>query len=154
MESPAKTLPEALAKMSCRPEPRPMGIVGWPEGGPDQVPFADLGAQEGPFQVIREGGEWTVLVDWPTAQALSGAHPGANLAGPLTWIRFEMPMDWELVGFLARVAEALAQVGIPIGAVCGFSRDHVFVPTDRASEAFAALAGLGVQIPRGDQGSA
>jgi hypothetical protein len=36
-------------------------------------------------------------------------------------------MAWELVGFLALVSGALASAGVPIGAVCGFSRDHLFV---------------------------
>ena len=36
-------------------------------------------------------------------------------------------MNWDLVGFLALVAGKLAEAGVPIGAVCGFSRDHLFV---------------------------
>ena len=36
-------------------------------------------------------------------------------------------MGWELVGFLALVTGRLAAAGVPLGAVCGFQRDHLFV---------------------------
>ncbi len=145
MESPAQTLPEALARMTCSLEPEPVGLVGWPgdELGADE--FQALLAQEGPLQIVREGGEITVLVSWQQAQALFQARPSSQIAGPLTWIRFETPMAWELVGFLAHITRALAAAGISIGAVCGFSRDHLFVPQGLGSEALRILADMGIR---------
>jgi hypothetical protein len=145
MESPAQTLPEALARMTCSPEPEPMGLVGWSGEDLGAGEFQALLAQEGPLQVVREGGEITVLVPWQQAQDLLQARPSAQIAGPLTWIRFETPMAWELVGFLAHITGALAAAGISIGAVCGFSRDHLFVPQELGSEALRVLAELGIR---------
>ena len=58
------------------------------------------------------------------------------------WVRFESAMDWEVVGFLARVTTALAEAGVPIGAVCGFSRDHLFVGARFEAVTRSVLAGL------------
>ncbi|HIG85470.1 MAG TPA: ACT domain-containing protein [Planctomycetes bacterium] len=54
-------------------------------------------------------------------------------------------MAWELVGFLAHITGALAAAGISIGAVCGFSRDHLFVPQELSSEALRILADMGIR---------
>ena len=59
--------------------------------------------------------------------ALLARHPGAQVERGLVWIRFEAAMGWEVVGFLARVSGALSAAGVPIGAVCGYSRDSLFV---------------------------
>ena len=61
---------------------------------------------------------------------------------PTEAIRFRMAMDWELVGFLALVTGRLAEAGVPVGAVCGFSRDHLFVARphlERAEDVLEAL---------------
>lgn len=145
MESPAQTLTEALARMTCCPEPESMGLVGWPGEDLDADEFRALLAQEGPVQIVREGGEITILSPWQQAQALFQARPSAQITGPLTWIRFETPMAWELVGFLAHITGALAAAGISIGAVCGFSRDHLFVPQGLGSEALRILADMGIR---------
>lgn len=144
MTDPAHLLTEVLPQMTCCPEPEPMGIVGWQALGPAGCTWASLFAGEGPLQVIREGGEVTVLAPWPVAEGLFQTQGGAQLEGPFTWIRFEAPMAWDLVGFLALVTGALAQAEIPLGAVCSFSRDHLFVPQERCEEALAVLADLGI----------
>ena len=76
---------------------------------------------------------------------LRSRHPDAQVEGGLVWIRFRAAMGWEVVGFLAKVTGALADAGIPLGAVCGFSRDHLFVH-ERYLE--KALVTLKVLFPR------
>ena len=51
-------------------------------------------------------------------------------------------MTWELVGFLALVTSRLAQAGVPLGAVCGYSRDHLFVARCHAERARGILREL------------
>lgn len=148
MNTPTHTLTEALAQMTCSLEPEPVGVVGWPGEALGPGEWDSLQAEDGPLQVIREGGEVTVLASWPRVQLLADAHPGARAEGPFVWIRFSAPMAWDLVGFLAHVSGALAQAGIPLGAVCGFSRDHLFVPKESCQEALAALAALGIGAAR------
>ena len=69
-------------------------------------------------------------------------HPDARIEADLLWITFEAPMGWEVVGFLARVTGALAEAGIPIGAVCGYSRDHLFVARRHREQAERVLRSL------------
>jgi hypothetical protein len=69
-------------------------------------------------------------------------HPRARVERDYAWIRFEAPMGWEVVGFLARVTGALAAAAVPLGAVCGFSRDHLFVARRHLPAARATLTRL------------
>ena len=97
-------------------------------------------------------GDPQALADDPRVEALASTlgdalrraerHADARSEGPLVWIRFDAPMGWEVVGFLAAVTGALAEAGIPIGAVCGFSRDHLFVHARHEADARKVLAGL------------
>lgn len=48
-------------------------------------------------------------------------------------------MTWDVVGFLARVSGVLAEAGVPIGAICGFDRDHIFIQGAHVETARKAL---------------
>ena len=65
----------------------------------------------------------------PTMRALRGRR----------LITFETPMSWDVVGFLARVTSALAEGGVPLGAICGFDRDHLFLDERHLERARAIL---------------
>jgi hypothetical protein len=52
------------------------------------------------------------------------------------------PTDLALVGFMARIAAALAAAGIACNPIAGFHHDHLFVPAERADDAMAVLRGL------------
>ncbi len=109
--------------MSFRVEPGSFALLAFPEP-PDA---ADLAALAPPAQMVCEAGETSLLVAEDRLQEILTRHPRARVERDYSWIRFEAPMGWEVVGFLARVTGALAAAGIPLGAVCGFSRDHLFV---------------------------
>ena len=84
-------------------------------------------SRDAPGQLTREGGETSLLISMERLEELLKRHPQAEVEQGLVWIRFRAAMGWDVVGFLAKVTGALAQAGIPLGAVCGFSRDHLFV---------------------------
>lgn len=96
----------------------------------------------GSGQIVREGGETTLLVPMSRLPEVERRHPAARVERDLLWVRFELAMEWELVGFLALVTGELARVGVPVGAVCGYSRDHLFVASRYESEVRAVLADL------------
>lgn len=146
MEEPrAQDLAESLDRMTVGREPGRFGLVGLPRPAADAGDaLALLRSSEAPWQVTLEGGELSLLVSWEAAGGISRQEAGARLDGPFAWLRFEAPMGWEVVGFLAHVTGALARAGIPLGAVCGSSRDHLFVPESRVQDALAALAGAGI----------
>lgn len=58
------------------------------------------------------------------------------------WLELTVYSDLQAVGFLAKVADALASAEIPCNAVAAFHHDHLFVPESRAVEAIAAIEAL------------
>ena len=48
----------------------------------------------------------------------------------------------EAIGFLAMISSALAKAGIPCNAVAAFHHDHLFIPVNRADDAFSLLEAL------------
>ncbi len=57
-------------------------------------------------------------------------------------ITLEAVLALDLVGLLARIAQALAAAGIPILTFAAYSRDHIFVPKDDFDKAILALRAL------------
>jgi hypothetical protein len=138
MDSPAPDLEAALARMTWRMEAGTFALVGF-QGPADAQDLAQVGA---PGQIVVEGDETSLLVGESALPGILERHPGAKTEGDLLWITFEAPMGWEVVGFLARVTGALAEAGIPIGAVCGYSRDHLFVASRHRAMALQVLGQL------------
>jgi hypothetical protein len=58
------------------------------------------------------------------------------------WLELTVYSDLQAVGFLARVAAALSEAGIPCNAVAAFHHDHIFVPEARAKDASEAILAL------------
>ena len=145
-ETPARTLDEALAGMRFQLEPGRFALLGFAEA-PDAEDLAAL--TEPPGQLVREADETSLLVRRERLGPLRARHPAARVESDLCWIRFESPMGWEVVGFLARVTSALAAAGVPIGAVCGYSRDHLFVAEAHLPRALEVLRGLFPERPAG-----
>ena len=136
---PHHSLSEALQGMAYAPEPGRFALLGF-EAPPAGLDLACLG--DGPGMLVREGGETTLLVRAEALEGLLARHPAARVERDLVWIRFENPMAWDLVGFLALVTGRLAAAGVPLGAVCGYSRDHLFVAEAHVEATLAVLAEL------------
>jgi hypothetical protein len=97
-----------------------------------------------PFvQLIAEPDVLTLVVPEAHWRELSPAFPRARRQGPFRVITFDLDLPADLVGFLAVVSHALAGAGVPILAICGYSKDHVMVrelDLERALVAIEALA--------------
>ena len=57
-------------------------------------------------------------------------------------ITLEAVLEPELVGLIARIAQALASAGIPILTFAAYSRDHIFVSNDNFDRAILTLQTL------------
>lgn len=57
-------------------------------------------------------------------------------------ITFDVELEPDLVGFMARVSQALAGAGVTIMPFAAFSRDHLLVPSAQFEQAQAALRHL------------
>ena len=138
-EGPTNSLSEALAGTTWREETGRFALAGFAEG-PRVEDLALLG--RAPSQIVREEEGTTLLVAEDALEAVIERHPDARIERDLVWIRFSMAMDWELVGFLAHVTTALAEAGVPVGCVCAFDRDHLFVAETHLGRAARVLDGL------------
>lgn len=137
-QNPSRSLETALAEMSWVIESGTFALVGV-----DTAPTPeDLSLLEPPGQLVVEKGETSLLIRESGLPDLLARHPNARVESGLLWVRFTAPMGWEVVGFLALVTGRLASVGIPLGAVCGYSRDHLFVDQRHGPQLREALAGI------------
>ena len=97
-----------------------------------------------PFmQLIVEPDLLTLLLPQSDWRSLKPAFPRARVQQPFRVISFDLDLPDDLVGFLAVASRALADAGVPILAVCGFTKDHLLVREEHLERALAALEALG-----------
>lgn len=135
----ADTLAQALATMRFRVRPGPYALVGLPRGRAAAALEAMRAAGAGEVvQVTLEPDVVTVIASESRADALA-REAGARAELGYRLITFETPMTWDVVGFFALATGALAAVGVPLGAICGFDQDHFFVREKHLERARSAL---------------
>jgi uncharacterized protein len=76
---------------------------------------------------------------------ITRAQDGTPLNERWVWLELSVLSDLHAVGFLAQVATALAEAGIPCNAVAAYHHDHIFVPEGRADDAIQAIEALRVR---------
>jgi hypothetical protein len=66
------------------------------------------------------------------------------------WQAFKIvgPLDFSLVGILAKIATLLAEVGVSIFAVSTYDTDYVLVKSDKLETAITALQKNGYEVER------
>ena len=84
----------------------------------------------------------------PAPAPRSREEAGITYEFPCRMITLEVHSSLEAVGFIARIATALANEGMGVNPVAGFYHDHLFVPVGREQDALdvlSRLAGEGVR---------
>ncbi|MFD0858913.1 ACT domain-containing protein [Roseovarius aquimarinus] len=87
-----------------------------------------------PRMTMQEGEGTTIIVTREEAEAA-----GLDHVFECRMITLDVHSALDAVGFLARVTTRLADLGMGVNPVAGYYHDHLFVPTDRASDAMTAL---------------
>ena len=85
-----------------------------------------------PFATVREDEGLTVVLERADAN-------GLTCSAPFRAITLTVHSSLEAVGFIAVIARALADAGIPANVIAGYHHDHILVPTDHADEAHRVL---------------
>ena len=101
------------------------------------LPDAALPEGLAPLATFREAEGVTLVLR--AEEALRHGIAGVFEAA---WITLTVHSDLAAVGFLAAVAAALAQEGIPCNAIAAYHHDHLFVPKAKAEHAMAVLQDL------------
>ncbi len=106
------------------------------------------------LKVIRHEGVWRfetnadqlgtseAIMTFQESEGMTIIAPAAiDTSSDNRWVWLEMSVhsDLNAVGFLARIAVALSEAGVPCNAVAGYYHDHIFVPEDKADVAVKAL---------------
>jgi hypothetical protein len=99
---------------------------------------------EDTFATVDDGRETTHVV---TEDRLDDIEPAACEPG---WrlLTFDVVLPFELVGFLATVATALAAADVSVFALSAYSTDHLLVRQDDLETALATLSDLGCGVRR------
>jgi hypothetical protein len=92
-----------------------------------------------PFMLLRDEHEVTLLLDETDWRTMRHALRDARIEGDFRLLTFDIELDWNIVGFLARVTEILANAGISCGALSAFSRDHLLIKQDELGNALRVL---------------
>ena len=137
----AGSLRGALARMRWRVRREPYALLSFPRraGGAAAGALARL-PRGALAELVLERAGATLLLPESRLAALRGRLGPARIRRGFRIISFEVPMEWTVVGFLARIAAALAEARVPIGVVCSFEFDHLFVPARRLPAARRAVA--------------
>lgn len=90
-----------------------------------------------PRMMFREAEGVTYILLRSEAEALDLSYEF-----PCRMITLNIHSSLEAVGFMARIATALAGEGMGVNPVSGFYHDHLFVPDGREQDALRVLEGM------------
>ncbi len=91
------------------------------------------------FMLLRDAHEVTLLLEDTDWRAMRHAARDARTEGGFRLVTLDIELQWDVVGYLARVTEILAAAGLSVGALSAFSRDHLLVKQDDLARALRAL---------------
>jgi hypothetical protein len=94
---------------------------------------------DAPFMLLRDEHEVTLLLDETDWRAMRHAARDARVEGNFRMVTLDLELDWNVVGYLARVTAILSQAGISVGALSAFSRDHLLIKQDDLATALRVL---------------
>jgi hypothetical protein len=101
------------------------------------APNERIPAALNPLLMFREQEGTTLVILREEAEAT-----GLRYAFASRLITLTVHSALDAVGFLAAITARLAEAGISVNAISAYHHDHLFVPTDRADDAMAALQTL------------
>lgn len=140
-----------LADSRWEIDPDPYVMVGT---DPGDGALAQFLGERGFRALIIDDLEATLFVAksaWERAGITGETTADASASYSVTEVRlltFPAALPPDLVGFLATVAVALADAGVPILPLAANRRDHVFVPADTVKTAEEALLRLAAEASR------
>jgi hypothetical protein len=101
-----------------------------------------LAGMHAPFFVRVGSSDLTLVAAQDEWRDVRGAFPGATEEAGYRLVTLDIPLEWQVVGYLAAVTRALADGGVPAGGLSSFHHDHLLIRGDVLPEAEAALRHL------------
>ena len=94
---------------------------------------------ETPFMIFKDKWEVTLVLDDIDFGLLQDSVQSANIERGFRLVSFDADLDFDVVGFMARIAAVMADAGISILPISSFARDHLLVRQDDLGNALKAL---------------
>ena len=94
---------------------------------------------ESVFMLLRDAFEVTLVLEDSDWRAMRHAARDARVEGGFRFVTLDVELQWNVVGFLARVTEILAAAGISVGALSSYTRDHLLIKQDDLGIALRVL---------------
>jgi hypothetical protein len=91
------------------------------------------------MMLLRDGREVTLLLEEEDWRTMRHAARDARIEGGFRLLTLDVELDWNVVGYLARVTQLLAAANISVGALSAFSRDHLLIKQDDLGKALRVL---------------
>lgn len=138
-----QTIEQALSKATFYTDNQPYEFVRLPTAAITAAcgVVAEIG--EAFCALIVDKDEISLLLPEDALRDFARRLPGHETnAVQYRLITIDTPLEPTLVGFMARVSEALAQAGVPIFPYAAYTRDHIIVPQDQFDTAFKTLQSL------------
>ena len=95
------------------------------------------------FMLLRDAHEVTLLLEEDDWRAMRHAARDAHTETGFRLVTLDIELQWNVVGYLARVTELIAAAGVSVGALSAFSRDHLLV---KQGDLAAVLRALGPHV--------
>ena len=100
-----------------------------------------LGSIRGFVQLTRDAAEITLILDEEEWRARADDFPEGRAVSGWRLIRFDLVLDFAVVGFLAEVTRLMAAAGISLLAVSTWRTDGLLVGGSHFEEAVAIIRG-------------
>ncbi len=137
------TVEQALAQAALYTDETDYAIVQLPPGAILAAAGVVAEIGEAFCALIVDKDEVSLIIPFEALADFGIRLPGHSAsAKPYRLITFDIQLDLNLVGFMARISMALAEAGISIMPLAAYSRDHILVHTDQLENAMAALKRL------------
>ncbi len=80
-----------------------------------------------PFVIFKDKWEVTLVLDEVDFDNIKSAIQGAQIERNFRLLTFDVELEFDVVGFMAKIAGIFAEAGISILPISSFSRDHVLI---------------------------
>ncbi|HVF50641.1 MAG TPA: ACT domain-containing protein [Pyrinomonadaceae bacterium] len=94
---------------------------------------------ESPMMLLRDGREVTLLLEEEDWRTMRHVVREARVESGFRLVTLDIELDWNVVGYLARVTSILAAAGVSVGALSAFTRDHLLIKQEDLGTALRVL---------------
>lgn len=137
-----ETLQQALAAARLHTDQRLYSVAHLPAGALNAALQCFVPAEDEFGGILVDKDEITLILTREQLAQQQARLPDFRLSEGFRLITFDLPLEHDLVGFMAAVSGALAAAAIPLMAYSAFERDHLLIHADHYDHALQVIHAL------------